>query len=95
MQHGVRKLELDGLAGREDAAAFDDLAQSWSGPFVMAPINTKNVHRTHALRGHPWGTDFIYSERLLTGSGEGGEKRAKALARNTRLQNALLACVGC
>jgi short subunit dehydrogenase-like uncharacterized protein len=75
----------------DSTAAFDDLAQSWSGPFVMAPINTKNVHRTHALRGHPWGTDFIYSERLLTGSGEGGEKRAKALARNTRLQNALLA----
>lgn len=75
----------------DSTAAFDDLAQSWSGPFVMAPINTKNVHRTHALRGHPWGADFVYSERLLTGSGEGGEKRAKALARNTRLQNALLA----
>lgn len=75
----------------DSTAAFDDLAQSWSGPFVMAPINTKNVHRTHALRGHPWGADFVYSERLLTGSGAGGEKRAKALARNTRLQNALLA----
>jgi short subunit dehydrogenase-like uncharacterized protein len=75
----------------DNTAAFDDLAQSWSGPFVMAPINTKNVHRTHALRGHPWGADFVYSERLLTGSGEGGEKRAKALARNTRLQNTLLA----
>ncbi|MDP1684355.1 trans-acting enoyl reductase family protein [Hydrogenophaga sp.] len=75
----------------DNTAAFDELAQSWTGPFVMAPINTKNVHRTHALRGHPWGADFVYSERLLTGSGEGGEKRAKALARNTRLQNALLA----
>lgn len=75
----------------DSTAAFDELAQSWSGPFVMAPINTKNVHRTHALRGHPWGIDFVYSERLLTGSGEGGEKRAKALARNTRVQNALLA----
>ncbi|AOF86210.1 saccharopine dehydrogenase family protein [Hydrogenophaga sp. RAC07] len=75
----------------DSTAAFDELAQSWSGPFVMAPINTKNVHRTHALRGHPWGTNFVYSERLLTGSGRGGEKRAKALARNTRLQNALLA----
>ena len=75
----------------DDTAAFDELAQSWTGPFVMAPINTKNVHRTHALRGHPWGTDFVYSERMLTGGGAGGEKRAKALARNTRLQNALLA----
>lgn len=75
----------------DSTAAFDELAQSWTGPFVMAPINTKNVHRTHALRGHPWGTDFVYSERLLTGGGDGGEKRAKALARNTWLQNALLA----
>ncbi len=75
----------------DSTAAFDELAQSWSGPFVMAPINTKNVHRTHALRGHPWGADFVYSERLLTGGGDGGEKRAKTLARNTRMQNALLA----
>ena len=74
----------------DSAAAFDELAQSWTGPFVMAPINTKNVHRTHALRGHPWGADFVYSERMLTGTGDGGEKRAKALARNTRVQNALL-----
>ncbi|QHE75189.1 saccharopine dehydrogenase family protein [Hydrogenophaga sp. PBL-H3] len=75
----------------DSTAAFDELAQSWSGPFVMAPINTKNVHRTHALRGHPWGTDFTYSERMLTGGGTSGEKRARALARNTRVQNALLA----
>ncbi len=75
----------------DSTAAFDELAQSWTGPFVMAPINTKNVHRTHALRGHPWGADFTYSERMLTGGGEGGEKRAKTLARNTRVQNALLA----
>ncbi|MDP3813136.1 MAG: saccharopine dehydrogenase NADP-binding domain-containing protein [Hydrogenophaga sp.] len=75
----------------DNTAAFDELAQSWTGPFVMAPINTKNVHRTHALRGHPWGVDFVYSERMLTGGGEGGEKRARALARNTRVQNALLA----
>ncbi|MBT9464290.1 saccharopine dehydrogenase NADP-binding domain-containing protein [Hydrogenophaga sp.] len=75
----------------DHTAAWDELAQSWTGPFVMAPINTKNVHRTHALRGHPWGADFVYSERMLTGGGGGGEKRAKALARNTRVQNALLA----
>jgi short subunit dehydrogenase-like uncharacterized protein len=56
----------------------------------MAAINTKNVHRTHALRGHPWGRDFVYDERMLTGEGKRGEQRAKALARNSRLQNALL-----
>ncbi len=71
-------------------AEYDELAQSWTAPFVMAPINTKNVHRTHALRGHPWGQDFVYSERLLTGRGGKGEKRARKAARNHRLQNLLL-----
>jgi short subunit dehydrogenase-like uncharacterized protein len=32
------------------------------GPFMMATINTKNVHRSNALMGHPWGTDFKYCE---------------------------------
>ncbi len=73
-----------------DGAAFDDWARVWTGPFVMATINTKNVHRTHALRGHPWGTGFRYSERMFTGTGPAGELRAKALARQTRVQNLLL-----
>ncbi len=74
-----------------EGAAFDDWAQSWSGPFVMAAINTKNVHRTHALRGHPWGEAFGYDERLLTGTGFRGQAKARALACQTWLQNALLA----
>jgi len=73
-----------------ESAAYDETARSWSGPFVMAPINTKNVHRTNALRGHPWGQDFVYDERMLTGDGKGGERRARALARNARLQATLL-----
>ena len=73
-----------------DAAGFDDWSQAWCGPFVMAAINTKNVHRTHALRGHPWGTGFTYDERLQTGTGKVGEVAAKALARQTRVQNLLL-----
>jgi short subunit dehydrogenase-like uncharacterized protein len=56
----------------------------------MAPINTKNVHRTNALRGHPWGRDFVYDERMLTGSGADGERRAKAMARMARLQRLAL-----
>lgn len=75
----------------DNVAEWDELAQSWTSPFVMAPINTKNVHRTHALLGHPWGTDFIYSERMLSGRGEKGEKRAKKAARSNTLQNILLA----
>lgn len=73
-----------------ESAQYDDHAKSWSGPFVMAAINTKNVHRTNALRGHPWGTDFLYDERMLTRDGLVGAKLARALARTTRIQNALL-----
>jgi short subunit dehydrogenase-like uncharacterized protein len=74
-----------------DSAAYDEVAKSWTGPFIMAPINTKNVHRTNALRGHPWGRDFIYDERTLTGAGAKGERRARLMARTARIQNALLA----
>ncbi|HEX7441907.1 MAG TPA: saccharopine dehydrogenase NADP-binding domain-containing protein [Caldimonas sp.] len=73
-----------------DSAAYDDLAKSWTGPFIMAAINTKNVHRTNALRGHPWGRDFVYDERMLTGAGAQGEWRARLMAGAGRIQNALL-----
>jgi short subunit dehydrogenase-like uncharacterized protein len=80
-----------GPAQPEDAgAAYDEEAKSWSAPFFMAPINTKNVHRTHALLGHPWGSGFVYDERMLTGDGERGKTRATSLARKMRVQNALL-----
>ncbi|WP_372785788.1 trans-acting enoyl reductase family protein [Phenylobacterium sp.] len=35
------------------------------GPFMMAAINTKNVHRSNALMGHPWGEDFKYDEMSI------------------------------
>jgi short subunit dehydrogenase-like uncharacterized protein len=73
-----------------ESAAYDEAAKSWTVPFVMAAINTKNVHRTNALRGHSWGRDFVYDERFLTGDSARGEQRAKALARSMRLQDMLL-----
>jgi len=73
------------------AAAYDDLAKSWTAPFVMAPVNTKNVHRTNALLGHPWGEDFVYDECMLAGDGAEGEQRARRMASALRFQNAMLA----
>lgn len=35
------------------------------GPFMMAAINTKNVHRSNALQGHPWGEGFKYDEMSI------------------------------
>ena len=73
-----------------EGAVYDDLAKSWTGPFIMATINTKNVHRSHFLRGHPWGADFMYGERLMLGDGAAGRAKAELLAGATRVQNLLL-----
>jgi short subunit dehydrogenase-like uncharacterized protein len=43
----------------------DKIAGSWVGPFMMAGINTKAVHRTNFLLGHPWGDDFKYDEMQM------------------------------
>jgi short subunit dehydrogenase-like uncharacterized protein len=43
----------------------DKVAGSWVVPFMMAGINTKAVHRTNFLLGHPWGRDFQYDEMLM------------------------------
>ena len=44
----------------------DTVAGSWVGPFMMAAINTKAVHRDNFLLGHCWGTDFKYDEMTMT-----------------------------
>ncbi len=58
--------------------SYEDDLGKWSAPFVMAPINTKNVHRTNFLLGHPYGTDFQYDEMMLTSPGEAGKAAANA-----------------
>jgi short subunit dehydrogenase-like uncharacterized protein len=59
---------------------YDESIGSWATSFVMAPINTKNVHRTNALLGHAFGADFVYDEMMLTGPGDQGEAMAKHVA---------------
>ncbi|WP_426407418.1 saccharopine dehydrogenase family protein [Bradyrhizobium ganzhouense] len=51
--------------------------QSWAAPFMMALINTRNVHRSNMLMGFPYSQDFVYDEMVLTGPGEKGEANAK------------------
>lgn len=60
---------------------YDESLKSWATNFVMAPINTKNVHRTNALLGHIYGTDFVYDEMMLTGDGEAGQQVAEYVAK--------------
>ncbi len=55
---------------------FDQHLDSWLSPFVMAAINTRIVHRAHALQGRPWGDEFLYDEAMMTGRGFSGRRRA-------------------
>lgn len=57
----------------------------WVAPFVMAAINTRNVHRSNFLLGHAYGQDFVYDEMLVTGPGEKGEAIANAVAADKSL----------
>ncbi|MBS0473651.1 MAG: saccharopine dehydrogenase NADP-binding domain-containing protein [Proteobacteria bacterium] len=58
---------------------YDESVGKWAAPFIMATINTKNVHRTNFLLGHPYGADLKYDEMMLTSAGEMGEKAANAI----------------
>ncbi|MBU3070766.1 saccharopine dehydrogenase NADP-binding domain-containing protein [Aestuariicella sp. G3-2] len=64
---------------------YDEDLGSWSAPFVMATINTKNIHRSNFLLGHDYGNDFVYDEMMLTGPGEQGETIANAVAKDTSM----------
>jgi short subunit dehydrogenase-like uncharacterized protein len=57
--------------------AFEEDLQSWTAPFMMALINTRNVHRSNMLMGFPYGKEFVYDEMVLTGPAEKGEANAK------------------
>jgi len=50
----------DGQTPYEDA-----VTGAWVGPFMMAGINTKAVHRSNLLLHHPWGTNFRYDEMQM------------------------------
>jgi len=58
---------------------YEEELDKWAAPFIMATINTKNVHRTNFLRGHPYGEDFRYDEMMLTSPGEAGKAAANAV----------------
>ncbi|MCP4467037.1 MAG: saccharopine dehydrogenase [Halieaceae bacterium] len=71
-----------------DANLYEDDLGSWSGPFFMATINTKNVHRSNMLLGHAYGDDFVYDEMQLLGPEEpvAGQAGGEDLAFDMSLQ---------
>ena len=65
---------------------FDEDLDMWVAPFVMANINTRNVHRSNFLLGFPYGKDFVYDEMMVAGPKDTGEATAKAIvAGNNKL----------
>ena len=58
---------------------YEEAFGKWAAPFIMATINTKNVHRTNFLLGHPYGENFKYDEMMLTSPGEAGKAAANAV----------------
>ena len=66
---------------------YDRTIEAWVAPFIMAPINTKNVHRTNFLLGQKsdgggYGADFVYDEMMVApGLGDMGKAAAEAIAR--------------
>ena len=73
----------NGYVGPEQAPdskpVYDDKLETWVAPFFMAPINTKNVHRSNALMSHVYGEDFCYNEMWVTGPGDEGKAIADAI----------------
>ena len=76
-----------GFAGPDQPSGsmpeFDEDFKSWVAPFVMAAINTRNVHRSNYLMGHRYGIDFVYDEMIMAGPGPAGEATARAIMEKT------------
>ena len=82
----------NGFAGPDQPAdnkpIFDDKLDTWVDPFFMAPINTKNVHRSNALMNHMYGKDFCYNEMWVMGPGDDGKAAADFISSSNPLSNA-------
>ncbi len=56
---------FEGAAQPSGAAPETDPDVGEVAPFMMAMIDTKNVHRSNLLMGHPYGRDFLYDEMIV------------------------------
>ena len=82
----------NGFTGPEQAQdskpIYDEKLETWAAPFFMAPINTKNVHRSNALMDHLYGEDFCYNEMWIQGPGEEGKAAAEFVGSMNPLADA-------
>ncbi len=66
--------------GDQHGVAWDEDMKRWTGPFVMAAINTRIVRRSNSLLGWAWGKDFRYSEVMSFAAGPKGWLGAAGLS---------------
>ena len=92
--YGLNPTDLrSGPDGKDLARPTRDDTGRWLAPFVMAAVNRKVVHRSHALMGRPWGPDFRYQESMATRPGLLGAGMATGIAGGL-VASALLMSVG-
>ena len=60
----VPEREPDWSQVDQDQARYDEELQAWTGPFMMASINSRIVRRSNALQGWRYGEDFRYNESM-------------------------------
>lgn len=63
----------------QQGVRFDEVANTWTAPFVMAGINTRVVRRSNALLDYPYGRDFRYREAVMMGKGASGWLKAGSM----------------
>ena len=82
----------DGIQGvqqdDDSRPIYDEELNTWVAPFFMAPINTKNIHRSNKLMNHIYGENFKYNEMWIQGSGEEGKAAAELISTMNPLGDA-------
>ena len=82
----------DGIQGvqqdDDSKPVYDEELNTWVAPFFMAPINTKNIHRSNKLMNHIYGENFKYNEMWIQGPGEEGKAAAEFISTMNPLGDA-------
>ena len=82
----------DGMQGvqqdDDSKPIYDEELDTWVAPFFMAPINTKNIHRSNKLMNHIYGENFKYNEMWIQGPGEEGKAAAEFISTMNPLGDA-------
>ena len=65
--------------------------EQWTGPFIMANVDTRVVRRSNALLDNAYGANFRYDEAMLMGGGLVGFAKATGLATALRVGMAAMA----